>query len=119
MKRPAPLNPIVVGLFLTQVIGWIVLMAMFDHTDTGIVGWVSHLPEGARIALLPFAVVALPAVILAVVLGFALSIIGIDPASIPAILLVSGDVLGLLSAYLLAIGAALFLESMDRGGRPS
>ena len=99
-------NRYVAALFGVQVAGWIVLVATVDHSPTSLIGWVQALPGSVRLALLPVAILALPAVVLSLVIGTVLSVFGRPPEFIPALLVTQGDVLVFGSAYLLAVGGA-------------
>jgi hypothetical protein len=100
------LNRYVILLFVIQVMGYIIVIALFDHSPTPLVGWIQALPDPVRIVLLPVGFFALPAVVLSLVIGAVLSVVGHPPESISAVLVTQGDVLVFGSAYCLAIVGA-------------
>jgi len=99
-------NKYVVSLFLVQIVGWVGLVATFDHSPGPVVGWVQMLPELVRLLLLPVAILSIPALVLALVVGWGLSLGGLPPESIPPLLIARGDVLVFAGAYVVAVGGA-------------
>ena len=97
-------NRYVVALFSLQIVGWIGLVATFDHSPGPAVEWVQTLPAVVRLPLLPLGLLAIPALGVALAVGWLLSLAGVPPASIPPILIAQGDVLVFASAYLVAVG---------------
>lgn len=59
----------VITLFVVQIVGWIGLVATFDHSPGPVVGWVQMLPEIVRLLLLPLALFSIPALGIALVVG--------------------------------------------------
>lgn len=100
------LNRYVVALFVGQVVGFTVLVALFDHSPTPLVSWAQALPETIRLVLLPVGLLAIPAVLLSLAIDALLSIVGHSPESLPALLVARGDALVFGSAYSLAIAGA-------------
>lgn len=98
------LNPRVVVAFVIQVVGYAALLAVYPHSEPSPV--VTALQRLPSVLLVPFALPAVPATVLAVGLGTLLSLAGPSPASIPALLLSRGDVLFFASAYIVAVVAA-------------
>lgn len=105
MRRPrrTELGNRYVGLlFVLQVVGWIILVATFDHSPGPVINWVQELPSVITLMLTPFVFLVIPAVLLASVIGGILSLVGLRPESIPALLVAPGDVVFFASAYVLA-----------------
>jgi hypothetical protein len=85
-----------------QGVGYAALLAVVPHSEpTAVVTLLGRVPTPV---LLPFALLALPAVVVALALGTVLSLVGLSPTSLPALLLARGDVLVFVGA--LAVGAA-------------
>jgi hypothetical protein len=99
-------NRYVIIIFGVQIVGWIGLVATFDHSPGPVVDWVQMLPELARLLLLPLAILSIPAVGIALGVGWVLSLGGLPPESIPPLLIARGDVLVFASAYAVAVGSA-------------
>jgi hypothetical protein len=99
-------NRDILVLFVVQIVGWIGLAATFDHSPGPVVGWVQTLPVIVRALLLPLAIVSIPAVGLALVIGWALALGGVPPETIPPLLVARGDVLVFASAYAVAVGGS-------------
>ncbi|WP_254838332.1 hypothetical protein [Natronomonas marina] len=98
------LNGRVVAAVVLQVVGYAALLVLVPHgSPTALVESLSAVPP---VVLIPLAVLALPATVLAVVSGVALGAVGVAPQSIPAIALTRGDVLFFLGAYLVGVAAA-------------
>lgn len=97
-------------LFVLQIVGWVGLVATFGHSPAPVVGWVQTLPEIVRLLLLPLGVLAIPALVIALALGWVLSLAGVPPASIPSLLIARGDVLVFASAYVVAVGGAWAID---------
>lgn len=98
------LNGRVVAAVLLQVAGYAALLVLVPHgSPTGLVESLSAVPP---VVLIPLAVPAIPATLLAVALGVALGAVGVAPQSIPAVALTRGDVLFFISAYLVGVAAA-------------
>lgn len=106
------LNPRVVVAFAIQVVGYAALLAVYPHSEPSAV--VTALQRLPSLLLVPVALPAVPAAVLAVALGALLSLAGLSPASIPAVLLARGDVLFFASAYGVAVVAA-WAPRRDRG----
>lgn len=99
-------NRYVLLLFVVQIVGWVGLVATFDHSPGSVVGWVQTLPELVRLLLLPLGILSIPALILALGVGWVLSLVGRPPASIPPLLIGQGDALVFASVYVVAVGGA-------------
>lgn len=93
-------------LFVLQIVGWVGLVATFDHSPAPVVGWVQTLPEIVRLLLLPLGVLAIPTLAISLAVGWVLSLAGLPPASIPPVLIAQGDVLVFASAYVVAVCGA-------------
>lgn len=93
-------------LFAVQIVGWVGLVAMFDHSPGSVVGWVQRLPELVRLLLLPLGILSIPALIIALGVGWALSLGGLPPESMRPLLIAQGDALVFASAYVVAVGGA-------------
>jgi hypothetical protein len=92
----------VLALGLVQVVGYAALLTVAPHSQpTAVVGVLDGIPTPL---LLPFAPVAIPAVVIAVGLGAVLSVAGVSPTSVPALLLARGDMLVFVGSV--AVGAA-------------
>ena len=57
-------NRYVITLFVVQIVGWVGLVATFDHSPGPVVEWVQMLPELVRLLLLPLAILSVPALVL-------------------------------------------------------
>lgn len=99
-------NRYVFILFVVQIVGWVGLVATFDHSPGSVVGWVQMLPAAVRILLLPLAIFSIPAVGIALGIGWALAYGGLPPETIPALLIAQGDILVFASAYAVAVSGA-------------
>jgi hypothetical protein len=81
---------------------------VFPHSQpTAVVGVLGGVPIPL---LLPFALLAVPAVALAIGGGAVLSLLGISPASLPPLLLARGDVLVFVGAVVVAVAAIRAVE---------
>lgn len=99
-------NRYVLILFVVQIVGWIGLAATFDHSPGPVVGWIQMLPRLVRLLLLPLGILSIPALVIALVVGWVLSLGGLPPESMPLLLIAQGDVLVFASAYVVAVGGA-------------
>lgn len=99
-------NRYVIILFVVQIVGWVGLVATFGHSPGPVVEWVQMLPELVRLLLLPLGLVSIPALVIALVVGWVLSLGGLPPESMPPLLIAQGDVLVFASAYVVAVGGA-------------
>ena len=91
-------------LFAVQILGWIGLVATFDHSPGPVVDWVQMLPEIVRLLLLPLGILSIPALGIALAVGWVLSVASLPPESIPPLLIAQGDILVFVSAYVVAVG---------------
>lgn len=93
-------------LFAVQIMGWVGLVATFDHSPGTVVGWIQTLPAPVRILLLPLAIFSIPALAVALGIGWILTYGGLPPETIPSLFIAQGDVLVFASAYAVAVGGA-------------
>ena len=94
----------VVAALCLQVAGYAALLALLSpETSTAVVEALAGVPA---VVLIPIAVPAAPAALLALALGAALGAVGLPPASVPAVLLARGDVVFLVCAYVVGVVAA-------------
>lgn len=91
MVRSPVLGRYVVGAVLLQLVGYAALLALVPHSELPSVG--EPLRRVPAILLVPVAVVAVPAVVLALVFGALLSAVGVQPTSL----------LVLISAYVVSV----------------
>jgi len=104
-RRPVGRAVAAVGL---QTLGCAAILVLFPHGEpSGLVETVSGLPT---VVLIPLAVPAIPATLLAFGVGAVLTAGGLSPASIPAVLLARGDVVVLASAAVVAAWGQLRLS---------
>jgi hypothetical protein len=111
-------NKYVISLFVVQVAGWIALVATFDHSPGAVVGWVQALPEAVRLPLLPLGLLAIPALGIALAVGWLLSLAGLPPETIPTILIAQGDVLVFASAYIVAVATGRGIARIAEAEEP-
>lgn len=109
-------NRYVLVLFVVQIVGWVGLVASFDHSPGPVVEWVQMLPEFVRLLLLPLGILSIPALVVALVVGWVLSLGGLPPESIPPLLIARGDVLVFASAYVVAVGGARGITRITESG---
>jgi hypothetical protein len=98
------LNGRVVVAVLVQTAGHAALLALFSDGDPSAV--VETLAGVPPYVLIPPAIPAIPATLLAIAAGAALSAVGLPPESIPAIAFARGDVLVFTAAYAVGVAAA-------------
>ncbi|MFC6942654.1 hypothetical protein ACFQE8_22275 [Salinirubellus sp. GCM10025818] len=96
-------NRYVLIIFVVQILGWVVIAAMIDPSPRPAIAWVRTLPEFVQLLLLPLGILSIPAIGISLGVEWALSLVGVSPESIPAILNARGDVLVFASAYALAV----------------
>ena len=102
---PSPLNGRVVAALIIQLVGYAALLALLSpETSTAVVGTLAGVPA---VVLIPLAVPAAPAALLALAVGAALGAVGLPPASVPAVLLAPGDVVFFVCAYAVGVVAQL------------
>ena len=102
---PSPLNGRVVAAFLLQVAGYAALLALLSpETQTAVVEALAGVPA---VVLIPLAVPATPAALLALAVGAVLGAVGLPPASVPAVLFAPGDVVFFICAYVVGVVAQL------------
>ena len=102
---PSPLNGRVVATLLVQLAGYAALLALLSpEASTAVVDALAGAPP---VVLIPLAVPATPAALLALAVGAALGAVGLSPASVPAVLLAPGDVVFFVCAYVVGIVARL------------
>jgi hypothetical protein len=104
VDRSLLLDRRVVVAFALQILGYAALLAVYPHSELSPV--VETLRAVPTILLLPFALPAVPAFLLTLALGGILSLVGLPPQSLPAILLARGDVLFFISAYAVGVASA-------------
>lgn len=108
LNRSLLLNRRVAVAFVIQVVGYAALLAVYPHSATsGVVDALQGIPT---VVLLPFALPALPALALTLLAGGLLSLVGLSPSSLPALLLARGDVLFFASAVAVAVAGAWVAE---------
>jgi hypothetical protein len=92
--------------FIVQIVGYAALIAVFPHSYvTPLVDDIRALPT---VALTVLAVLAIPAVLLGLGFGTALSVVfGVQPESFPAVLLADGDVFVFIGAAALAVASVM------------
>lgn len=110
-------NRYVIIFFVVQIVGWVGLVATFDHSPGPVVGWVQTLPSLVRFLLLPLAILSVPALVIAIGLGWVLSLGGVPPESIPPLLIAQGDILVFTSAYSVAVGGSWILARITASAR--
>jgi hypothetical protein len=98
--------------FVVQIVGYAALLTIFPHSQvTPLIIELRALPT---VVLSVLAAFAIPAVLLGLGLGAALSVaLGVRPESFPAVLLADGDVFVLICAAVLAVGSALVVRRAD------
>ncbi|QLD86672.1 hypothetical protein HWV23_13355 [Natronomonas halophila] len=104
VDRSLFVNRRVAVAFVLQVLGYAALLAVYPHSELSPV--VETLQAVPTILLIPFAFPAIPAFLLTLALGGILSLIGLSPQSLPALLLARGDVLFFISAYAIGVASA-------------
>lgn len=108
LDRSLLLNRRVAVAFVLQVVGYAALLAVFPHSEPSAV--VEALQRVPAVLLIPFALPALAALALTLLVGAALSLAGLPPESLPALLLARGDALFFLCSYLVGVVAAWATE---------
>ena len=98
----------VVVAFLLQVVGYAALLAVFPHSEPAAV--VETLRRLPTVVLVVAAMPPVPALALTLAVGGALSLVGLPPESLPALLLARGDVLFFASALTVPVASAWVLE---------
>lgn len=89
--------------FVLQVVGYAALLAVYPHSEpSAVVEALQWLPTPL---LLVVALPALPALALTLAVGAVLSLVGVAPESVPAVLLARGDVLFFACAYVVAVAS--------------
>lgn len=104
MKRPPLFDRHVVAAVLLQLVGYAALSALVPHSDFAAV--VEPLQRVPTILLVPVAVFAVPAVILAILFGVLLSAVGVQPTT----------VLILFSVYVLSVASLWAYRRVRRRG---
>lgn len=103
LDRDALVNPRLTVALVLQVVGYAALLAVYPHSEpSAVVESLRWLPAAI---LAPFALPAIPALALTLAVGAVLSLVGLSPGSIPALLLARGDVLFFACAYLVAVAS--------------
>jgi hypothetical protein len=111
-ERPRLLAGRVVAAVVLQVVGYAALLVLFPHADpTSVVEALSGVPA---VILIPLAVPAIPATLLALSVGAVTTAAGLPPQSIPAVLLASGDVYFYASAVVVAVTAAWVQDRLSQ-----
>ena len=111
-ERPRLLAGRVVAAVVLQVVGYAALLALFPHGDpTRVVEALSGVPA---VILIPLAVPAIPATLVATAVGAVTTAAGLPPESIPAVLLASGDVVVYASAVAVAVAAAWLQDRLSK-----
>ena len=85
---------------MLQVVGYAALLAVYPHSEPSAI--VEALQGIPTVLLLPFVLPAIPALVLTLAVGAVLSLVGLAPESIPALLLTRGDALFFACAYAVA-----------------
>jgi hypothetical protein len=98
------LNRRVAVAFALQTLGYAALLAVYPHSELSPV--VEGLQAVPTVLLVPFALPAIPAFLLTLVLGGILSALGLSPQSLPAVLLARGDVVFFISASAIGVASA-------------
>lgn len=94
----------VAAAFLLQVVGYAALLAVYPHSEpSAVVGVLRSVPT---VILVVLALPAIPALVLTLGVGAFLSLVGMPPQSMPALLLARGDAVFFASALVVAVGAA-------------
>lgn len=115
LDRSLLVNRRLVAAFALQVVGYAALLAVYPYSEpSAVVGVLQGLPAGL---LVPVALTAVPALILALAAGAVLSLVGVLPESLPPVLLARGDVLFFAGAYVLAGGGGERPGGPTRRGR--
>jgi hypothetical protein len=104
VDRSLLVNRRVAVAFVLQILGYAALLAVYPHSELSPL--VEALQAVPTILLIPFALPALPAFLLTLVLGGILSVIGLPPQSLPSLLLARGDALFFISAYAVGVASA-------------
>lgn len=105
VDRSLFMNRRVAVAFVFQILGYAALLAVYPHSELSPV--VETLQGVPTLLLIPFVLPALPAFALTLALGGILSLVGLPPQSLPAILLARGDVLFFVAAYTVAVASGL------------
>lgn len=92
-----------VAAVVLQVADFAALLVLVPHSNPTRLGAV--LSVAPLVVLVPLAIPAIPATLLAVGLGAAIGAAGVPPESLPALLLTNGDVLFSASALAVAVAA--------------
>ena len=112
-ERPRLLAGRVVAAVVLQVVGYAAIIVLFSHDDpTSVLEPVSRIPA---VILIPLAVPAIPATLVATAVGAVTTAAGLPPESIPAVLLTSGDVFFYASAVVVAVAAAWLQDRLSQG----
>ncbi len=98
------LNARVVAALVLQVVGYAALLALLSPAE--LAGPVDAIAGVPAVVLIPLAVPATPAALLALAVGAVLGAVGLPPASLPAVLLADGDVVFFACACVVAVVAA-------------
>lgn len=101
--RTVLLNGRVLVALVLQVVGYAALLAVYPHSEPS--SLVETLHAAPTVVLVVVALPAVPALVLTLVVGAVLGLLGLQPASIPAILLTRGDVLFFACAYPVAVAS--------------
>lgn len=104
LDRAALVNRRLTVALVLQVVGYAALLAVYPHSEPAAV--VEALQGIPAVLLLLFALPAIPALALTLAVGAVLSLVGLAPESVPALLLARGDVLFFACAYVVAIASA-------------
>jgi hypothetical protein len=104
VDRSLLVNRRVAVAFVLQILGYAALLAVYPHSELSPV--VEALQAVPTILLVPFVLPALPAFALTLALGGILSLVGLPPQSLPALLLARGDLLFFISAYVIGVASA-------------
>ena len=104
LDRAALVNRRLTVALLLQVVGYAALLAVYPHSEPSAV--VEALQGLPTVLLLLLALPAVPALALTLAAGAVLSLVGLPPGSIPALLLARGDALFFACAYVVAIASA-------------
>lgn len=104
MKRPPLFDRYVVAVVLVQLVGYAALSALVPHGDFAAV--VEPLQRVPTVLLVPVAVFAVPAVIVAVLFAALLSAVGVQPTT----------ALTLFSVYVLSVASLWAYRRVRRRG---
>lgn len=115
LDRSLLLNRRVLVALVLEVVGYAALLAVYPHGEPSAV--VEGLQAVPVVVLVVLALPAIPAVVVTIAAGAVLARSGLPPESIPALLLVRGDVVFFACAYAVAVASARVAAERDAPAR--